>query len=93
MKTQSKIWGPSGCARSQGCARPWDACEGGDGTDYCSGGEIGREGEGAGHGSLSQLMEETAQICVALEKKCPQWKMDGESNLWMLKVSQMHSLL
>ena len=87
MKLQFKIWNPSGFARSEGCGCPWDVYEGGEAPGHYLGGKGVWGGEEVGRGTVSRLMAETAQLCVALEKKCPQWKMDGESNLWMLKVS------
>lgn len=89
MKFQFKIWSPPGFARPEGCGCPWDAYEGGEAPDCFKylGGEEKKGGGEASLGPVWRLMAETAQLCVALEKKCPQWKMDGESNLWMLKVS------
>lgn len=89
MKFQFKIWSPPGFSGPEGCGCPWDAYEGGEAPDCCEylGGKREKGGGEAGLDPVWRLMAETAQLCVALEKKCPQWKMDGESNLWMLKVS------
>lgn len=36
--------------------------------------------------SVTSSMVEATHLCTALEGRCSQWKMDGESNIWILKV-------
>eukprot|EP00903_Cladosiphon_okamuranus_P008323 g8007.t1 len=36
-------------------------------------------------GYVSQLALEAKQLCATFERRCPQWTMDGERNLWVLK--------
>ncbi|CBN79245.1 tubulin-tyrosine ligase family protein [Ectocarpus siliculosus] len=45
------------------------------------------EGRGRTCGCVRQreIELEAVQLCAALERRCPQWTMDGERNLWMIK--------
>ncbi|CAN0167367.1 unnamed protein product, partial [Scytosiphon promiscuus] len=70
-----KIWGTSGFARSI-CQR---TCGMRRGNHQNPDLQVQR------FYNYVQLTTEAAQLCIALESRCPQWTMDGECNLWMLK--------
>lgn len=36
---------------------------------------------------MLRLALEANQLCTTFERRCPQWTIDGERNLWVLKVS------
>ncbi|CAM9495175.1 unnamed protein product [Ectocarpus sp. 6 AP-2014] len=66
-----KIWGASGLDKPTCCTCPHGIPEG--------------RGRTCGSARQREVELEAVQLCAALERRCPQWTMDGERNLWMLK--------
>ncbi|CAM9171195.1 unnamed protein product [Ectocarpus sp. 13 AM-2016] len=66
-----KIWGASGLDKATCCTCPHGIPEG--------------RGRTSGSARQREIELEAVQLCAALERRCPQWTMDGERNLWMLK--------
>ncbi|CAM9226330.1 unnamed protein product [Ectocarpus sp. 4 AP-2014] len=66
-----KIWGASGLNKPTCCTCPHGIPEG--------------RGRTCGSTRQREIELEAVQLCAALERRCPQWAMDGERNLWMLK--------
>ncbi|CAM9153163.1 unnamed protein product [Ectocarpus sp. 12 AP-2014] len=66
-----KIWGASGLDKPTCCTCPHGITEG--------------RGRTCGSTRQREIEQEAVQLCAALEGRCPQWTMDGERNLWMLK--------
>ncbi|CAM9299567.1 unnamed protein product, partial [Hapterophycus canaliculatus] len=91
-RTTPGEWTPEELRHLQrGLATIWGASESASSTSSRCSRET-RRGDGVFHGFLrrkrhnyGQLWVEAAQLCAALERRCPQWGMDGECNLWMLK--------
>ncbi|CAM9115362.1 unnamed protein product [Ectocarpus fasciculatus] len=65
------IWSASGFDKPTSCTCPHGTPDG--------------RGRTCGSTRQREIELEAVQLCAALERRCPQWTMDGERNLWMLK--------